>query len=530
MKAVKKENTLVMETNILPSEYSTMVLLIDDQAMVAQSVRRLLANQLNIDMHYCSDPADAIKVANEVNPTVILQDWMMPSIDGPGLLQLFRANPATAETPIIVLSSEENPEVKSQAFAAGADDYLVKLPDKIELIARIQYHSKAHLNRIQRDEVFRRLRESQQQLSESNVALISLNQRLEEASGRLNTALREAEQHTWEASKLTELVDILQSCQSVEEAYNIVKDILPSILPSKSGALCITSGSRDVVEAVATWGDTNSTEKAFIPNNCWALRRGKAHIVEDSASPLRCAHITGSAAGGHVCVPLAAQGETLGVLYLECPSESGNPAPGQSTDHGETLGRQAIAVTERISWALANLGLREVLRSQSIRDPLTGLFNRRYMEESLERELRRAARNQEGVAVLMLDVDHFKRFNDTFGHQAGDTLLRELGDFLSKRTRGQDIACRFGGEEFVLILTGADVEAARKRADLLREEVSQLTVLHAGHILGKISFSIGISAFPDHAASVVELLDAADKALYRAKTEGRNRVVVKPDA
>src|SRR4029077_15152729 len=139
-----------------------MVLLVDDQAMVAQSVRRLLANQLNIDLHYCSDPVDAIKVANEVNPTVILQDWVMPSIDGPSLLQLFRANPATAETPIIVLSSEETPEVKSHAFAAGANDYLVKLPDKIELIARIRYHSRAYLNRIQRDEVFRRLLESRQ--------------------------------------------------------------------------------------------------------------------------------------------------------------------------------------------------------------------------------------------------------------------------------------------------------------------------------------------------------------------------------
>jgi len=510
----------MMESQLLPGEHSTMVLLIDDQAIVAQSVRRLLANQPNIDLHYCSDPEDAIKVANDIHPTVILQDWVMPSIDGPGLLQLFRANPSTAETPIIVLSSEENPEVKSQAFAAGANDYLVKLPDKIELIARIRYHSKAHLNRIQRDEVFRRLRESQQQLSESNVALISLNQRLEEASGKLNIAVREAEQLTLEAIKLAELVDILQSCQSVEEAYNISRGSLPSILPSKSGALCITSSSRTIVEAVAVWG-ADSTEKAFAPDNCWALRRGKAHMVKDSTSLLRCAHITGAPEGGTICVPLAAQGETLGMLYLEFPSES--------PDHVGALGRQTIAVAERISWALANLGLREVLRSQSIRDPLTGLFNRRYMEETMERELRRAARNEQGVAVLMLDVDHFKRFNDTFGHQAGDTLLRALGNFLNQRTRGQDIACRFGGEEFVLILTGAHLEAAHKRAELLCEEISQLTVLHAGHVLEKISFSIGISIFPAHAATVEELLSVADQALYRAKKEGRNRVAVGPD-
>ena len=180
--AMDKQSTQVVESNVLLHGYSTMVLLIDDQAMVAQAVRRLLADRTDIDLHYCADPIDAIRVANEVKPTVILQDWVMPSINGIDLLHLFRANAATAETPIIVLSSEENPVVKSQAFAAGANDYLVKLPDKIELIARIRYHSKAYLNQIQRDEAFRALRESQQQLSESNTALISLNQQLEEAT------------------------------------------------------------------------------------------------------------------------------------------------------------------------------------------------------------------------------------------------------------------------------------------------------------------------------------------------------------
>src|ERR1700730_5158905 len=179
---MNKPEAHVIESNRLLSDHATMVLLIDDQALVARAVRHLLADVTDINLHYCHDPIDAIRVANEVKPTVILQDWVMPSIDGIDLLHLFRANAATAETPIIVLSSEENPEVKRQAFAAGANDYLVKLPDKIELIARIRYHSKAYLNQIQRDEAFRALRESQQQLSESNTALISLNQQLEEAT------------------------------------------------------------------------------------------------------------------------------------------------------------------------------------------------------------------------------------------------------------------------------------------------------------------------------------------------------------
>ncbi len=169
-------------TNTAGFGYSTMVLLVDDQPIVAQAVGRLLADLPDIDLHYCSDPIEAIKEANNIKPSVILQDLVMPSIDGLDLVRLFRANPGTAETPIIVLSSEDDSEVKSQAFAVGANDYLVKLPDKIELIARIRYHSRAYLNQIQRDEAFRALRESQQQLSVSNTALISLNQSLEEAT------------------------------------------------------------------------------------------------------------------------------------------------------------------------------------------------------------------------------------------------------------------------------------------------------------------------------------------------------------
>jgi signal transduction histidine kinase len=177
-----KTNTKVIETGPPTSDFSTMVLLVDDQAIVAQAVRRLLAELPDIDLHYCSDPIDAISEANKIKPSVILQDLVMPSIDGLDLVQLFRANSATAETPIIVLSSEEDSEIKSRAFAVGANDYLVKLPDRVELVARIRYHSKAYMNQIQRDEAFRALRESQQQLLATNTALLSLNQSLEEAT------------------------------------------------------------------------------------------------------------------------------------------------------------------------------------------------------------------------------------------------------------------------------------------------------------------------------------------------------------
>ena len=349
---------------------------------------------------------------------------------------------------------------------------------------------------------------------------------LQEAHVKLRSALGQSEQLAREAIKLTELVDILQSCQTLDEACEIIGKTLPGALSSPAGALCITSASRIIVEAVATWGDTLVIEKTFAPEDCWALRRGKIHRVHDLTSPLRCAHVGGSPAGGYVCVPLSAHGETLGVLCLERPCPSLNPSLGSPEDEWEAFVRQASAVGERISLALANLRLREVLRSQSIRDPLTGLFNRRYMEEALARDLRRAARNEECVTVLMFDIDRFKQFNDTFGHQAGDTVLRAVGDLLSRQTRGQDVACRYGGEEFVVLLEGTSIDAACKLAELLRQELKQLTAQHAGQVLGQISVSIGISAFPGHGATAEELLHAADQALYRAKAQGRNRVVV----
>jgi CheY-like chemotaxis protein/HPt (histidine-containing phosphotransfer) domain-containing protein len=176
------EPDLTLPVQAQPPEYHFMVLLVDDQAMVCEAVRRSLANLPDLDFHYCADADEAIKVANQIKPTVILQDLVMPGIDGLTLVQHFRSNPATRDIPIIVLSTNENPQVKSQAFAAGANDYLVKLPDKIELIARLRYHSRAYLNQSQRDEANRALRESQKKLVESNAELISLNQKLEEAT------------------------------------------------------------------------------------------------------------------------------------------------------------------------------------------------------------------------------------------------------------------------------------------------------------------------------------------------------------
>jgi diguanylate cyclase (GGDEF)-like protein len=175
---------------------------------------------------------------------------------------------------------------------------------------------------------------------------------------------------------------------------------------------------------------------------------------------------------------------------------------------------------------LANLKLRETLRIQSVRDPLTGLFNRRFMQESFDRELRRAARTNRTLGGILLDIDHFKQFNDSFGHEAGDVVLREVGGFLQSHVRGEDIACRVGGEEFMLILPDASLDVTRQRAERVREEIKRVCVQYAGRLLGTVTVSGGVVVFPVHGTTIDALLRSADEALYQAKAQGRDQVVV----
>jgi diguanylate cyclase (GGDEF)-like protein len=218
-----------------------------------------------------------------------------------------------------------------------------------------------------------------------------------------------------------------------------------------------------------------------------------------------------------MCIPMMAQSEALGMLHLMHPD---------SMKMTESRQRLAVTMSEHIAMALSNLRLHETLRSQSIRDPLTGLFNRRFMEESLELEMRRAARNQRPLGMIMMDLDHFKYFNDTFGHEAGDLLLKELGKLLRSNIRGEDIACRYGGEEFTLILPEGNSAVTRQRAEFFKEAIQRLDVHYRGIPLGRVTASMGVAVFPDHGRTAQELVEAADKALYHSKNAGRDRVTL----
>jgi two-component system chemotaxis family response regulator WspR len=320
------------------AECPIMVLLVDDQAIIAEAIRQALAAEASVDFHYCAAPEDAVMVAEETRPTVILQDLVMPGTDGLTLVRQYRQNPATRDIPIIVLSTKEEPLVKSAAFAAGANDYLVKLPDRIELIARIRYHSRSYLNLLQRDEAYQALRQSQQQLLATNLEL----QRLTHSDG------------------------------------------------------------------------------------------------------------------------------------------------------------------------------------------LTGLSNRRYLDQYLSAEWRRGIRDKIGLGFLMIDVDNFKAYNDTYGHVAGDEVLKRIAHTVeSCLGRSPDLAARFGGEEFAVVVPGSSSGGLHLLAEKIRLAIEALAIPHSMSATGVVTISIGAATLvPSQTEPLTTLIEAADVALYRAKRDGKNQVAV----
>ena len=320
------------------AECPIMVLLVDDQAIIAEAIRQALADEPGLDFHYCASPEEAVQCAEETRPTVILQDLVMPGTDGLTLVRQYRQNPATRDIPILVLSTKEEPLVKSAAFAAGANDYLVKLPDRIELIARIRYHSRSYLNLLQRDEAYQALRQSQQQLLATNLEL----QRLTHSDG------------------------------------------------------------------------------------------------------------------------------------------------------------------------------------------LTGLSNRRYLDQYLAAEWRRGTRDQTRLGFLMIDVDNFKAYNDTYGHVAGDEVLKRVAQTVEACLgRTPDLAARFGGEEFAVVLPGTSTGGLRLLAEKIRLAIEGLGIPHAGSASGVVTISIGAATLvPTVSEPVTKLIEAADVGLYQAKRDGKNQVAM----
>jgi diguanylate cyclase (GGDEF)-like protein len=387
-----------------------------------------------------------------------------------------------------------------------------------------------------------RLDAAMDRMATSNVALVEAQDTVKRVNRELRRQVQELELRNREATLVGHMGSLLEVSQTAEEAYGVIERGARLLFPGLSGALLVLPPSRLVVERVATWGVVPTERRIFQPDDCWALRQGRLYIVDSTDSGPICGHV-GTEPVPYMCIPMTAQGATLGVFHLSAdtadsgldvvghrsiasvpiapmatkPSEE-RTADVRLTNTARNLG---LWVAELLALSLANFRLRETLHAQSTRDPLTGLFNRRYMEDSLERELYRAAREEGTLGVIMADLDHFKAFNDRSGHVAGDAVLRSLADLLSSSVRAEDIVCRYGGEEFTILLPNASLDETRHRAEMLREAATGMTVPEGQ----RLTLSLGVAAYPGNGTTGRELIEAADAALYAAKSAGRDRVV-----
>ena len=359
-----------------------------------------------------------------------------------------------------------------------------------------------------------------QDLTEHRQAEVAVSQ----ANAELQSLVYEYGERNRQISLVNRMAELLQACFTLNEAYPIIARYCHDLFSGCNGGLFVPRDSGKFLEAAAVWGENIAGEKEFPPGHCWALRTGRSYEGGSLETGIECLHLATQPIDKYLCVPMLAQGETLGLLHLQID----DAGPGEAGDFGdispELPHQLAIMVADHVALALGNLNLRETLKEQSIRDPLTGLFNRRYLTETLERELHRIKRQAGTLGFIMLDLDHFKEVNDTYGHEGGDVLLKAVGSYLKHAVRAGDIVCRFGGEEFVLVLPDATLEVAQERASALRLGVKNLKVRHQGRVLGA-TVSVGVASYPEHGLTWENLLQAADAALYRAKEEGRDRVI-----
>jgi len=343
----------------------------------------------------------------------------------------------------------------------------------------------------------------------------------------LDQLIKELELRTKQMTLLNEMGALLECSGAVKEACAVVANSMQKLFPeAPAGALYLFKSSRNLIEAAVRWGNTAVSEPTFPPEACWSLRRGQPHWSEPKLTGITCQHLTKSATNVSLCVPMVAQGNTVGVLHLEFDSTAELRCDPVAENVRDSRQRLAVSAASQIALSLASLQLRDTLREQSIRDPLTRLFNRRFLEESLERELQLASRKKHAISVLFLDIDHFKKFNDTFGHDAGDKVLQSLADLLRNFFRSTDICCRYGGEEFAIILPESSSQDATIRANALRCEVKSLRLKYKNESLGTLTISAGVAAFPEHGSTSDELLRIADQCLYESKSYGRDTVTV----
>lgn len=341
-----------------------------------------------------------------------------------------------------------------------------------------------------------------------------INLRVEEEQTKQDERIR---QRTNEIELMHRLANMLAACNNMIEAQKIVSDVLPRILGNVNGSVSLMRASRNQLVTQLDWGEEWPGSRSFAPDECWSLRKGRVYQSNDEFHTLSCEHMENVRDNQTLCIPLTAHGNTIGIMHLYFGSSE--------VEIDEITEQLAFSVAEHLGLALANLSLQEKLRSQALSDPLTGLFNRRFFEQKLTEHAMNSATSEQPLSLLMLDLDHFKRFNDNFGHDAGDFVLKEISALLKRSVGDDEIACRLGGEELAVLLPQSNMKQATEFANTLCEAVRSLHLEHKGLSLGQLGVSIGVSTYPKPSSDMESLVKMADQALYMAKDLGRSRVV-----
>ncbi|CAD5370571.1 PAS domain S-box-containing protein/diguanylate cyclase (GGDEF)-like protein [Rubrivivax sp. A210] len=346
------------------------------------------------------------------------------------------------------------------------------------------------------------------------------DEELRASNAQLREMVGDLEAHKLDMAHIAELNELLQSARAEAEAYGAIGAVGARLFAGGSGGLAMVMSGTEMA-TVCTWGPSDWLPLRYERDDCWAIRRGGPHL-QAPGHGVPCNHVLDGRIDLVLCMPLYVEGELLGVLHL---------ADGDAADHellDGALRRRVEIFAQVIKLGLSNLRLRESLRDQALRDVLTGLPNRRLFDETLPRELARCARSGQALTVAVVDVDRFKHFNDSYGHDVGDRVLRAVAAALLRNIRSGDMACRWGGDEFMCLLIGATAAEARARFVELLVRTGEGDELGAGAMPEAVTFTVGLASAPDAATDAAGLLRAADAALYVAKARGGHCVEVAP--
>jgi diguanylate cyclase (GGDEF)-like protein len=463
------------------------ILVIEDERIIARDICSTLEELGYVVCGTGRTSTEALDQTAAHRPDLVLMDIRIDGpLDGIGAAaELKRRH----EVPVVFLTGNTDEGTLERAVQVAPEGYLSKPFTRATLRSAVEVAMRRH----------------------------GVEGRLRRLNEELAAQKSQLEKRTDELGRLSEMGDFLQLCDTADEVLGIVARFGRQLFPDDIGALCLVDGSGRSLTTAATWGQTGYQPR-FDLDGCRALRRGHPHRVVPPEDQLRCAHLEISSTSASVCVPMMTNGSSHGILSVSFPV---------ARLHAEAIGAKEQLVTvlaQRISLTLTNLRIRDQLKRESILDPITGLFNRRYMRTAFDRELRLASRTSRPIGVIIFDVDSFKEVNDRFGHAAADKVLCDLAALLRYRLRTSDVPIRYGGDEMVVLLPDTSLEGALAVADKLLHAVRELQVHYRGHII-RVRVSAGVAAFPQHGPDSESVLRAADMALYGAKAEGRDRVV-----